>query len=82
MKKGLRGSSFCLVKNRPILDLQELVGTISEALAAGQPATDPQAIGYALAALDNLGAMILDSPLGNGGHFGLGVVVRNRSPVV
>lgn len=80
MKKGLRGNSFCLIKNRPLLDLQEVVGIIQEAIE-GQVESEIQARSFAFAAFDNVGAMILDSPLGNGGHLGLGIMLRNRSPL-
>jgi hypothetical protein len=79
MKKGLKGSHFNLVQFPPTLDLQELITLATS--ANGQPFTDPQALNYALTILSNFSAMVLESPLGNGGHFGLGIYARNRSPL-
>jgi hypothetical protein len=79
MKKGLKGSHFHLVQFPPTLNLQEL---IDRALNAnGQPFNDAQALGYALTVLSNFSAMVLEAPMGNGGHFGLGIYARNRSPL-
>lgn len=72
-KKGLRGTSLHREINRPTLDITGLFS----ALQAKQSPT--QALDYAIAFLDNLGAMLLDTPLGNGGHFGLGAYVKNKS---
>lgn len=77
MKKGLRGTSLSRVINRPTLDLLDL----AEGLTAPVQKVSEQAFDFGIAALDNLGAMILDTPMGNGGHFGLGVMLRNKSPL-
>lgn len=79
MVKGLKGTSLHLVKNRPLLDLQEAIDFALN--PTGQPISDLQAYDFGIAALDNLGAMLLEAPLGNGGHFGLGIFARNRSPL-
>ncbi len=76
MKKGLRGTSLHRIKNRPFLDL---VDVVNQAIVT--KTLPPQALDFGIAALDNLGGMILETPLGNGGHFGLGVLARNRSPL-
>lgn len=81
MKKGLKGSHFKRVQYPPLLDLQELVDAAHAAKASGQPIADIQAFDYAFDILSNLSAMLLEAPLGNGGHFGLGAYVRNRSPL-
>lgn len=75
-KKGLRGNSLSRVVNRPLLDL---TGTADAFMQNQQIPT--AAVNYLLSFLDNLGAMLLDTPLGNGGHFGLGVFVKNKSPL-
>lgn len=75
-KKGLRGTSLSRVVNRPLLDL---AGTFNAAVS-NQP-IPTQTFDYALAFLDNLSAILLDTPMGNGGHFGLGAYVKNRSPL-
>lgn len=75
-KKGLRGNTLSRVVNRPLLDL---VGTAD---ALMQTQTLPtQALDYFISFLDNLGAMLLETPLGNGGHFGLGIYAKNKSPL-
>ncbi len=76
-KKGLRGTSLSRAINRPTLDLVALV----EGVTAPVKSVSQQAFDFGLAALDNLGAMILEAPLGNGGHFGIGLFGRNRSPL-
>ena len=75
MKSGLKGAHLRLVKNRPLLDFVE----VFEAGMSKQ--ISPAALNYGVAFLDNLGAMLLDAPLGNGGHFGLGIFLRNKSPL-
>lgn len=79
-KKGLKGSSLHLIKNRPQLDFLQIFedGTAAQ---QGAPFTNPQPINFAFATLENLGAMLLEAPMGNGGHFGLGTYIRNRSPL-
>ncbi|GMU19051.1 MAG: hypothetical protein AMXMBFR12_02430 [Candidatus Babeliales bacterium] len=79
-KKGLKGSSLHLIKRRPELDLVQIFDDATLSIA-GAPFTNPQPINFAFAVLENLGAMLLESPLGNGGHFGLGTYIRNRSPL-
>ena len=78
MKKGLKGTHLHRVINRPILDLINLV---EKAMPGSTTQVTQQAFDFALDALDNLGAMILNPPMGNGGHFGLGVLAKNRSPL-
>lgn len=75
-KKGLRGNTLSRVVNRPLLDL---VGTAD---ALMQTQTLPtQTYDYFISFLENLGAMLLETPLGNGGHFGLGIYAKNKSPL-
>jgi hypothetical protein len=78
MKKGLRGSHFKRVINRPILDLLAIfdLGTQGK-FAQAQDVAVP----FFFEALDNLSAILLDRPMGNGGHFGLGIFLKNRSPI-
>lgn len=79
-KKGLKGSSLHLIKSRPQLDFLQIFedGTAAQ---QGAPFTNTQPLNFAFAVLENLGAMLLESPMGNGGHFGLGTYIRNRSPL-
>lgn len=76
-KKGIRGTSLSRAINRPTFDLVALV----DGFTAPVKSVSQQAFDVGIAALDNLGAMILDTPLGNGGHFGIGLFGRNRSPL-
>lgn len=80
-KKGLKGSSLHLFKNRPFLDILQLVDDGLQAFTNNATFNNPQLLNFGFAALENLGAMLLESPMGNGGHFGLGVYIRNRSPL-
>lgn len=82
MKKGLKGSNFHRVQYPPTLDLQELVTALNNAVQNPEnPIPDVQAFDYALTVLSNLSAMLLEAPMGNGGHFGIGTYVRNRTPL-
>jgi hypothetical protein len=81
MKKGLKGSNFKRVQFPQSLNLQELIDAAIAANTNGQPVADVQALGYALDVLSNFSAMVLESPMGNGGHLGLGGYFRNRSPL-
>lgn len=74
VKKGLYGSTFHSVCPRPILDLCNIFKNI----------TDPeflqaQALAYAQAALEQFNANLIQIPLGNGGHFGLGTYIRTKT---
>lgn len=79
-KKGLKGSSLHLIKTRPQLDLLQIFDD-AQLTIQGAPFTNPQPINFAFAVLENLSAMLLEAPMGNGGHFGLGMYIRNRSPL-
>ena len=81
MKKGLKGSHFKRVEFPELLDIQGLADAATAAMTSGQPITNSQAFDYALDVLSNLSAMLLEAPLGNGGHLGLGIYLRNRSPL-
>jgi len=79
-QRGLRGSSFHRVKYPPTLDLVQLFDTF---MPGGPPTTSGQnaAFDYVLTFIDNLSAMLIQAPMGNGGHFGIGIYARNRSPL-
>jgi hypothetical protein len=73
-KKGIIGSNFSKVTKLPpppfdFKRVFELEDTNRELL--GQELKD-----FGITALDWLSAMVLDSPMGNGGHFGLGFFVE------
>ncbi len=75
-KKGLKGTNLQRTINRPILNLTAIANQFTQTQTI-----NPQLFDFGLAALDNLSAMLLETPLGNGGHVGIGVILRNRSPL-
>lgn len=79
LTKGLKGTSFCRITNPQPLDICGLIST-----AVSNPETSlatTQAMQWGLSALDNVNAILLDSPLGNNGHLELGVYTKNKFPV-
>lgn len=76
-KKGLKGTNLKRIINRPILNL---IDVFEQALPPISQVS-PQVINFLFAALDDLGAILLDAPLGNNGHLGIGTYIRNRSPL-
>jgi hypothetical protein len=82
MNSGLLGSSYCRFSQPPLLDLCALVNTSlpsNDSMAANNGIS--QATTYFLDALDNLSAMLLEAPLGNGGHCEVGLYMKNKFPV-
>ena len=81
MEHGIKGSKFCRLSNRPLLDLCSIIdgfhGTNAITRLMGQRKTTA----YFLGALDNASAMLLDSPLGNNGHLELGLYMKNKFPI-
>lgn len=74
VKKGLYGSTFKSVCRGPTLDLCNIFNNIND--------TDflqAQALAYAQAALEQFNANLIQIPLGNGGHFGLGMYMRTKT---
>lgn len=77
MTKGLKGNNFKPPVIRPTVNLLDL---INQALNAGD-FTETEIYNFILGALDNLGAMILEEPIGNGGHLGVAVYSRSATPL-
>ena len=79
LKKGLYGSSFCKLCRGPILDFCELFDLAIEQrdLKALQQLGET----FAFAAIDHFSANLIDTPMGNGGHFGLGAYIRSKTPL-
>jgi hypothetical protein len=73
--KGLFGSHFPKNSDNPPFDLLEILNLVVDG-----DIQQVQEIGVAflLGALDKLSANLLDSELGNGGHFGLGFFMDQR----
>lgn len=73
--KGIQGSTYDKITCPPKLDILALAcaaqGSQEEKAAALEQATC-----FGLNALDNLAANILQTPLGNGGHVGLGFALQ------
>ena len=76
LKKGVKGSHLHRVINRPLIDFLDIFD-----VAISQQKVSPALGDLGLLFLDNLSAILLDTPMGNSGHFGLGFLVRNRSPL-
>lgn len=81
VQRGLRGSKFCRLFSPPLLDFCLLFTSLTSETAAFKNAAIQTASNYFLAALDNLNAILLDTPLGNNGHLELGVYMKNKFPV-
>lgn len=77
LKKGLYGSQFRKLCRGPILDFCQLfeVGVDQGDFKALQKIIEK----FANAALDHFSANLIDTPLGNSGHFGLGAYVRSKT---
>lgn len=72
---GIIGSNIKAPVIRPYLNLQDLLNNTDALLDI----SETEASDYFISALNNLSAMILDTNLGNYGHFGLGWVFKTRS---
>ncbi len=95
VSKGIKGSSFRDDLCQPTLDLQELFDLafkdgdfIDPTVSSDEQQALKEALigdvcknknGFLLGALDRLNAILLDTPLGNGGHVGLGLMIRSRT---
>ena len=77
-EKGLKGTHFTRAIVRPDFDLVAFFTLRDE---QKNDEANALAISYALQALDNLDAILLDTPLGNNGHVGLGVYLKNWMPI-
>jgi hypothetical protein len=73
-----RGSSFKPFKcRRPVFDLELL----TQEQAFQDDVVEQQMLEFLLNALDHLSAHLLDTTMGNGGHFGIGISFRTKSPL-
>lgn len=77
-KKGLKGNHFHRLTCRPLLPLCDLVNNIIESRDAG---SNNDLEPFLLSLLDNASAMLIQTPLGNGSHPGIGIYMRNTVPV-
>lgn len=72
---GIIGSNIQPPCIRPYLNLQDLLNNTDAILNV----SESEASDFFIAALNNLSSMILDTNLGNYGHFGIGWVLKTRS---
>ncbi len=95
VSKGIRGTTFDDDLCQPTLDLQAMFDLIFKDGDLINPTISPdeqQALrelligdicknknGFLLGALDRFNAIVLDSPLGNGGHLGIGAIMRSKT---
>lgn len=80
-KKGLVGSSFVNNFTVPNINLQNIAVLLFDAKNGNQQAINQLRIigsNFGLSSLKQLSAMLLDTPLGNGGHFGIGMFVEPK----
>jgi len=79
MVKGLYGQVFCPQIRRPKIDFVEIFdlaqndNTRCQAIEIGK--------NFALNALNGISSMLIDTDLGNNRHFGLGVLLKTKTPV-
>ena len=82
-KKGLKGSYFKRSCCQPRISLLEFAGILESKDSEEekqQEATD-MLEPFALGALERLSSILLETGLGNGGHFGIGPMVRFRTDI-
>ncbi len=78
--KGLKGSTFPKPSTFPPLDLSQFVDLVSDPNPSPEKQEElfEDLATFTLNALDRLSANLLDIPLGNGGHIGIGPVIRTH----
>ncbi len=74
LKKGLKGTDFRKGGPRFVFNFEELLDIENNRDKATQVLQD-----FALGALDQLSANLIESGLGNEGHFGLGLYMKSRT---
>jgi hypothetical protein len=79
--KDIEGSTYHKTACPPKLDILNLACQATQGSQEEQDAAIAQALSFAFKALDNLAANVLQTPLGNGGHVGLGVALQTDSYV-
>lgn len=77
-EKGLRGTHFRRSIVRPELDLVQVFSLVDEKRFDEANALTSA---YLFETIDNLNAILLDTPLGNNGHVGLGIYLKNKMPI-
>lgn len=78
-KKGLIGRYFPKKCSQPTFDIDELFTLFEDGITIGnQEAAFNLVTTFVLGALDRLSANLLDTSLGNNGHFGVGIFGRSH----
>lgn len=75
--KGMLGSSFKRTTCRPTIDLAELI-TLGQGSQAQKEQAFTMAQNFFRSVLNNLSANLIETQLGNGGHFGVGVCLNTQ----
>lgn len=78
-KQGIEGSTYHKTACPPSIDILNLACQGIQGDQEQKNAAIAQALNFGFKALDNLAANILQTPLGNGGHVGLGVALQTDS---
>ncbi len=79
-KRGLLGGSFCPLRGRPTFSIQQLF----QLVMCANPNFDQArtlTTQFLVGALDQLTANLADTPLGNGGHWGISPLIELRSTI-
>lgn len=75
LNKGLEGSNLCIADPRPTIDFTDIIERGIE--QSKQEELFQELKTFAFKALDHLGAMLLNSTLGNGRHLGIGLFAQS-----
>lgn len=78
-KKNIEGSTYHKTTCPPKLDILNLACQITQGSPEEEIEAVAQALNFGYRALDNLAANVLQTPLGNGGHVGLGFAIQTDS---
>jgi len=78
---GFKGTSFPQPSTFPVFDFDTLFRLAESPTKESAEVAFRLLSKFFLGALDRISANLLDTKLGNGGHFGLGMFLRNRTPL-
>lgn len=79
LKKGLYGSHFQKLCHGPILNFCNLFALAISQMPENIALLEQIGEQFAFAALNHFSANLIDNPLGNGGHVGLGLYIRSKT---
>ncbi len=78
---GFLGSSFAKPSTLPTFELEPIFDALSNPSEDSEQAAKLLLQNFLLDALDRVAADLIDVPLGNNGHLGLGVYMRGKAPL-